>query len=301
MLKNSAMTQSMIRTIAGKAIGDLKSGGIRGTRNMIELCRKFAMTPFYREFWDFLKELLTVPNNHYSDLLQRISRAVHEDTLKTLSVNLGYNAFSCGREQLLKRYARLGVGDLWLQRMNVTQSLQSDSDVFSQWNDKGVYVFWIEGIQRADDLVQMLKVAAKNRSSVFALKLTHGVLGDAIGTQAMVQGQENVCFLMEGTIAPEVAAAMQERKLLFGFSRNYCEVEGIEEERTLIQKYIANGYVMGIYQDKEPSGSYAETLYREMARSRSTGASELFLWDLERDTAAMQRVLLGTTQWHSAQ
>ncbi|MEG0897749.1 MAG: hypothetical protein RSF73_09420 [Ruthenibacterium sp.] len=296
MFKNSAMTQSMIKTIAGKAIGDLKSGGMRGTRNMLELCCKFATTPFYQEFWGFLKELLTVPDNHYSDLMQRISRTVHEETLKTLTVNLGYNAFSYGREQLLARYAQLGAADLWLQRMDVSQSLP-DADVFSQWNDKGVFVFLMEEIQSEEDVLQILKMAAKNQYSIFALKLTHGVLGEVIDSQAMTQEQENVCFLMEDAIVPEIAAAMQKRKLFFGFSRNYCEVESIEEERALMQEYIANGYIMGVYQDKEVPTEYAETLYREMTRSRFTGASEIFLCDLERDAVAMQRVLLGMNQW----
>ena len=298
MLKNSAMTQSIVKTIAGKAIYDLKSGGIRGTRNMIQLCRKFAMTSFYQEFWDFLKELLTVPDNHYSDLMQRIARTVHEDTLKTLSVNLGYNAFSCGREQLLERYARLGTANLWLQRIDISQSLQLNSDVFSQWNDKGVFVFLIENILSANDLLQMFKTASKNRSSIFILKLKHGVWDDAIVSQAIPGEQENICFLLADALVPAVAATLRERQLLFGFSRGYHEVEGITEERALHQEYIANGYIVGVYEDEKTTTEYAEALYHEITRSRSIGASELFLCDLERDTVAMQRVLLRMNQRH---
>ena len=52
--------------------------------------------------------------------------------------------------------------------------------------------------------------------------------------------------------------------------------------------YVANGYVMGVYEDKEAPTECAEALFHKMLRSKSTGASELFLCDLERDVEAMQ-------------
>lgn len=58
---NTIYTRSVIQTLAGKAIRDLRSGGEREQRNIMELCKGPSAPPGCQKFLSKLEQILRRP------------------------------------------------------------------------------------------------------------------------------------------------------------------------------------------------------------------------------------------------
>lgn len=97
---NTIYTRSVIQTMAGKAIRDLRGGGERELRNVVELCKGCSASPDYQKFWSMLENILRRPGQRYGALLSRAANDVDINCLKTLIANLGLHAYTTGGQML---------------------------------------------------------------------------------------------------------------------------------------------------------------------------------------------------------
>ncbi|MGI5959221.1 MAG: hypothetical protein ACOX60_07395 [Massiliimalia sp.] len=289
MAKQSLLTLSAMQTIAGKAIRDLKNGGKRETRNVIELCRSFTKCPHQHDFWDMVKSFTAFTGSKYDPLLHRVAASVREDSLKTLAINLGCTAFAGGVDRIRSNHAK-GIDHWWLQRFHSSSLNQQD---ISMWNERGIYVFLIDLKREADFSKRFFSLAAHNVRSTFVLLIQNDQPDFNWITQAAQY--DNVCFLSAPSVLDNIGNLLVENRALFGVLRNYLDIEDIQTEKQRISQWIELGCVIIAYDllQDAPHMEQVESYYEELVSVRKKGSVEIFLCDLQRDVLLVQEMLLG--------
>lgn len=277
MEQKSILTLSTVQAVAGKVIRDLKNGGKRETRNVIELCKSLTKRPRQQDFWDMVKEFINLSGGRYDALLHRTAATVREDSLKTLAVNLGCTAFSSTSSKKM--------AGSWL--CNIPYSLSMGSDV-DRWNESGVFVFLIElNNDVSPDVICSL--ASRHTRSIFILLVrekyhNHSVLEKAAAF-------DNICFLLEPCALSE-AEPLRRARSLYGVLRNYSQVENPLSEKQSLENWIAQGCVLAAYETEAPCREAdTDLMYRKLVEARSRGAVEIFLCDLQRDPKILLEII----------
>lgn len=277
MEQKSILALSTVQAVAGKVIRDLKNGGKRETRNVIELCKSLAKRPQQQNFWDMVKEFTNLSGGQYDALLHRTAASVREDSLKTLAVNLGCTAFSSiGSKK---------ATDSWLCSISYSTGMEAD---VNEWNDRGVFVFLIElNSDVSPDVICSL--ASRHTRSIFILLVrekspNHFVLSKAAAF-------DNICFLLEPRSLSE-AEPLRRKQSLYGVLRDYSQAENALSEKQALESWIEQGCVVAVYETRAPwLDTDTDFMYRDLVRARSRGAVEIFLCDLQRDPKILLEII----------
>lgn len=289
MAKQSILTLSAIQTVLGKAIRDLKNGGKRETRNVIELCRSFTKRPLQNDFLNMVKNFTSFSGSQYDPLLHRIAASVREDSLKTLAINLGYTAFAGGADRIRSNYKN-GIDYCWLQRLDFSSLHENE---ISMWNERGVYVFLVDFGKEKGSSETIFSLAAHNTRSTFVL-LLKDVHPDS---DWMIRSSQydNLCFLLAPDVLNEVGSLLVENKVLFGVLRNYLDIEDVQTEKEKIMHWIDLGCAIDAYYLPENSSacSKIEDYYQKLLQVRKKGAVEILMCDLQKDANLVQEIILG--------
>ena len=289
MEKRSILTLSAMQTMAGRAIRDIKAGGRRETRNILALCRSYARRPQQKEFWSVVKDSLLADGNQYEALIHRAASSVREDSLKALAIGLSCTTFSSGRE-LLCREAASGQENCWIQRLLPSADMQEE---VTAWTQKGVSVFLADLSELKGCGAQLAELPARNSRCIFIYIVQDADQCPSCAARAPEAG--NICILLSPQSVDAYGPRLREQKLFFGVIRGYEDIRDLQEEQALRRRWIDAGCLIGVYRSPRQSlpQPREEELYRELVEIRCRGQLELFLWDLERDTAVVQDVLMG--------
>ncbi len=289
MAEQTLLSLSAIQTIAGKVIRDLKNGGKRETRNVIELCRSFAKHPLQRDFWNRIKDYTGARGSQYDPLLHRIAASVREDSLKTLAINLGYTALAEGSESIRNNHAN-GMDYCWLQRLSF---LSLDENTIAMWNERGVYVFLIDVAKETYSTDAVFQLAAHNARSIFILLIQE----DPTNADWIIQASQydNICFLLSSNVVSALGSLLVENKALFGVLRSYLDIQDIQTEKKEIVQWIRLGCVVDAYYMPKDILFYNEMdeYYTKLVKVRKKGALEIFMCDLQKNVDLVQEMLLG--------
>lgn len=299
MKKRSVLALSAMQTMAGKAIRDIRQGGKRETRNVLELCRGCAQRPQQQEFWDMLKLFLTSPNKKYQQLLHRTAVSVREITLKTLAINLSCTSFSDGGDILRAEYAA-GHEICWMQELAPCEDPQQ---AVLRWNEKGVSVFGLHAAAYSNAPHLLSELPAANSRCIFLYLLDESC--PDFSWLSKTAENANVCFLLTPALLERFAPWMQENQLLFAVTRNYSDIQNFQQEQSFLQNCIRAGCLAAVYcSAPHPDAATAaqeEKLYQLLKETRCNGQTEIFLCDWKRDTETVQDLLLERqkiSEWH---
>lgn len=291
MQMNAIYRRSMIQTIAGKAIRDLRSGGERELRNVLELCRGRASPLGYRKFWDMVEDTLHLPGQQYGALLSRAARDVDMGCLKTLIANLGLHAYAGGGEKLRSLWASGVSTAYWMEPLHETQETDRLHTTISSLQEQGTSSFLLR-IERDEQLSAALELAAKHRQCTFFL-LCCAVSCCQASLEVMVT-LGNVIPLIHCQDLPNLAGVLKQAGALFGFHRKYDDIKSLESEGELLGQWIQAGCFLGVYEGCSPDPRDDDGLYyyAKLQDIRRTAAREILLGDLWRDREVVQKLLL---------
>lgn len=288
---NAIYKRSMIQTMAGKAIRDLRGGGERELRNVMELCKRYAVSYGYQQLWNRIEEVLHHPNQRYGALLSRAANHVDVNCLKTLIANLGMHAYAYGSGMLQDDRGTGASSVYWMEPLDGTMEPDSLQQTISDMQRQGASSFLFREGQETE-LETVLNLAGNHRQCVFFLIcqsasscLTH--LEDMIALG-------NVIPLVEYKELPVLSNPLKQAGILFGFYRGYEEIQSLEAEEKLLCQLIERGCFLGVY---EGSGQAADDkpelfYYAKLQEIRSEGTKEILLIDLWRDRETVQKWLL---------
>lgn len=286
---NTIYARSVIQTMAGKAIRDLRSGGDRELRNVVELCKGRSVPPGYRKFWNMLENILRRPDQQYGALLSRAANDVDINCLKTLIANLGLHAYASGSQSLQENWGTSSV--YWMEPLDGTMEPEILHQTISDLQRRGASSFLFP-IGQEQKLASVLNIAGKHRQCVFFL--IYRAVSCCREYLEEMTALGNVILLIEMENLPALAEPLKQAGILFGFHRNYCEIESPEAEEALLHQYIETGCFLGAYEgSKQDSRKNQELLYyAELQKIRRKGSQEIFLMDLWRDREMVQKWLL---------
>lgn len=288
---NTIYTRSVIQTMAGKAIRDLRSGGERELRNVVELCKGCSASADYQKFWSMLENILRRPDQQYGALLSRAANDVDINCLKTLIANFGLHAYANGSKILRDNWKSGASSAYWMEPL--VEDMEPDilNQTVSRLQKRGTSSFFF-CVGEKTELTTLLNIAEKHRQCVFllicrAFSCCQEYLEDmtALG---------NVIPLIEGGDLPNISGPLKQAGILFGFHRRYCEIESLEAEEELLHWYIAAGCFLGVYEGNNQNFCENQDLfyYVKLQEIRLKGAQEILLLDLWRDREAVQKLLL---------
>ena len=283
--------RSMIQTIAGKAISDLRSGGERELRNVIELCRGRSMLPEYRRLWTILEDILRLPGQQYGALLSRAANDVDINCLKTLIANLGLHAYATGSETLRNNWGAGAASVYWLEILDETAKSDSLRQTVSSLQQQGTSSFLCR-VERETELREILRLAGQNRQCVFIL-LCRGLSWQRADWEDMT-ALGNVIPLLAYADVPSLAGEFKQAGILFGYYRSYQEIESLEKKEQLLQQCMEAGCFLGVYEgSRQDTGENQDLFYYAILKKiRQRGAKDILLADLWRDRDSVQKLLL---------
>lgn len=291
MQVNAIYQRSMIQTMAGKAIRDLRSGGERELRNVMELCKGRFSSPGARKFWAMLGKLLRLPNQQYGALLSRAARDVELSCLKTLMVNLALHASAEGSDTLRHSWTSGSSSAYWLEPLTEEVDWNALLETASALQQQGTSSFLLRA-DREEQLSAALGIAARHPQCVFLVPCQASSCPQAHLEDMAALG--NVIPLVRCQDLPTLAAPLKQTGLLFGFHRWYNEIESLEAEGRLLNQWIDAGCFLGIYEGCSPDPRDNDGLdyYAKLQELRRQGTKEILLGDLWRDREVVQKLLL---------
>lgn len=293
-MKNDIIyTRSKIQTLAGKAIRDLRGGGERELRNVVELCKGLSDLPNYRRFWGLVEEILHTPNQQYGTLLSRAANNVDINCFKTLVANFGLYACESGSQALRDNWRCGGPSTYWLEQLDENIPMDAFNHTIGIWNQRGASSFLLRA-GGEEDLEVLIEVASKHQQCIFLL-ICRGAPDCRERLEDMaVLG--NVIPLVEYDKLFCVADSLQQAGLLYGVLRKYADIESEETENEILQQCMDAGCFLGIYEgSREPSSQEDKRelyYYTKLQTIRRKGAKEILLGDLWRDRETIQELLL---------
>lgn len=280
----SVLCMSMMQTVAAKAIQDLKRGGVRETRNALELCQSALQTEKSNMYWEQLKGYIFRGDNQYRSLLHRVAVSVREETLKVLGINLGYMAFLNGSEIFRTQYPKMDA-PCWIQKIQISQI--SSKDVRS-WNQRGVFVFYEDIDFHQETYLDLFSIAAHNLRSIFIFVCKQKNIDIDWLKEKWVF--DNVCFLFLPDVIEDMGELFQEKKLFFGVYRRYEEIQNLQEEKQNLEKWISRGSLCCVY-DTEQRGENWRDFYNILKNVRQKGILEILLYDFVQDSNGIQEMM----------
>ena len=165
---NTIYTRSVIQTIAGKAIRDLRSGGERELRNVVELCKRHSAPPGYQRFWSMLENILRRPDQQYGALLSRAANDVDINCLKTLIANFGLHAYTNGSQLLRDSWESGTSSAYWMESLDGTMEPDILHQSIFSLQRQGTSSFLFR-VGQETELRTVLNIAGKYRQCVFFL------------------------------------------------------------------------------------------------------------------------------------
>lgn len=285
MGKPSILGMSMMQTVVAKAIQDLKRGGVRETRNALELCQSVIQTAESNMYWTKLTGYIFHENNQYRSLLHRMAISVREETLKVIGINLGYMAFLNGSEIFRTQYPKKEA-PCWIQKIQVSEISSKD---IHRWNQRGVFVFYEEVDFQRETAGALFAIAAHNLRSIFICVCKEKNID--VDWLKEVWAFDNVCFLFSPDVIDKMGKFFQEKKLFFGVYRRYKDIRNLQEEKRNLENWIRCGSLCCIY-DTEQRGERWDDFYHILRNVRQKGVLEILLYDSVQDSNAIQEMML---------
>ena len=288
---NTIYTRSVIQTMAGKAIRDLRSGGERELRNVVELCKGCSAPPGYQKFWSLLENILRRPDQQYGALLSRAANDVDINCLKTLIANLGLHLYPNSSQPLPGTWESGTSSAYWMEPLDEAMGTTMLHQQISRLQKQGTSSFLFRAGQKPE-LETILNIAARHRQCVFFL-----ICGAESCCRAYLEeitALGNVIPLMEYEALTPTAASLKQARALFGVHRRYCEIESLQAEENLLRQCIELGCFLGIYEGSVQCRFQNQELacYSMLQEMRRNGVQAIFLADLWRDREAVQKLLL---------
>ena len=290
MQNNAIYMRSLIQTMAGKAIRDLRSGGERELRNVMELCKGRSPRPGYRKFWNMLEESLRVPGQRYGALLARAANDVDIHCLKTLVANLGIPAYTDGGEPQRNSQNIETASAYWMEPLDGTMEPETLHRSVAAFQQQGTSTFFVR-VGQERELKALLNLAGRYRQCVF-VPICRGTACCPADLEEMA-ALGNVVPLLGYPDLPSLAGQLKDAGILFGFHRRYTEIEGLEAEERMLHQCTAAGCFLGVYEGSRQTANDKQDrlYYTKLQELRRNGTKEIILCDLWRDREQVQMLL----------
>jgi len=280
----------------------MKSNLRRSLRNLIDLGLLFSTSENQKLFFNAAKKVIVNPKNPYNSLVKRMISDVNNDTIKKVSLNLGYSSLIYGANKLKKRQDYLGVPIPWLLIFDINES---SSDFFHQMEhliregrELGIHSY-IACLHEKDDIPTICETVKRFDECLFILKVTSGLiseqtaesLGKIHNTMISVQiiGTDFSCGSDKNAFR-----ILKQNRCLYGFHVSYNE-DTMKQLTTpeYIRSAISLGNLFGIYMaENGVSDTCRDAVYAFACNTRGENGQPLITLEWFRDMRVISEKIL---------
>lgn len=224
------MKRTAVGTIVQRSIADLKTDPKRALRRLADLGQMTFQGENQQLFVDCLQKAIEAPNSPYYALLLRVAQDADAETLRMLSMNLGYTSFTFGvrqiraQQDILRR--RLPPFVLFdLTRGEDASFLTKLPAFMEEARELGIYSFVLRLGTDFGELSRILQLARQYAESTFLLDMPASLVTE--GT-AQALGQMRNCMLAvnaQDAAFDDAAALLRKNACVYGASARVTAAE----------------------------------------------------------------------------
>ena len=268
------MKRTAVGTIVQRSIADLKTDPKRALRRLADLGQMTFQGENQQLFVDCVQKAIEAPNSPYYELLLRVAQDANPETLRMLSMNLGYTSFTYGvrqvraQQEVLRRHLPPFI--LFdLQKNAEDNILAKMPGLIDEARELGVFSFALDLRHDFGELNQILQFARKYTESTFLLNMPASLITE--GT-AQALGQMRNCMLALKADSDDIesaAALLQKNACVYGASlRVSAETATVVQTNAMLHQLGKAGcmYTLLIPQNLTPSQLAAMAQFVDTAR-----------------------------------
>jgi len=166
---------SFVKLAIEKGINDIQENQPRGLRNLVDLGEMFASGRFQKEFFAIAQQELSNEDSPYYRLIERILKNTDAKHLMSFGMNLGYNCWTSGADQIRMREAEEGFNIPWCLFLNMGTTDEfldpkTIADLITQGRELGIYCYMItldEDYPQVNELLCLLSAESDCAFIVF--------------------------------------------------------------------------------------------------------------------------------------
>ena len=174
-MQQDALKRLIVESVAERGISAVKEDPKRSIRKLVDLGQEFAKGRFQKQFFQLCGHLLADEDSPYYHLLLAMARQVDTKRLRTFGVNLGWQSWTVGANQIRGIEASEGFQVPWslMFHLGAADSFLSP-EVFlrtlEEGKELGIYTIMADG-EGCRELTPYLDIVRQQRDSAFLFLL----------------------------------------------------------------------------------------------------------------------------------
>lgn len=285
----SNISRILIETTVRRALREIQTSPQRGIRNLVDMGLNFSDGRFQRKFFGVAQELLRNERSAYYALVQDIAAHVDHDTATAFGINVGYNSFIRGAEQIRKLEAKRGFNIPWNIAIQHKDGQPDAAGILAQGKRLGIFTYTFFP---TEDPSALFPLAAAQPECAFVLFCRSGTLTEQ--QLAAAAALHNVMFVVEQTsrFLP-LCSSLRDAKLLYSV---YVDVtpenlNWVLGGSALTQAVQVHPVFTFFRSDRLPDKQAQAALYNYVCRIRQAQAHPTVLVDFRQDNVFIDSII----------
>lgn len=285
------MKRTAVGTIVQRSIADLKTDPKRALRRLADLGQTIFQGENQQLFVDCVQKAIEAPNSPYYELLLRVAQDANPETLRMLSMNLGYTSFTYGvrqvraQQEVLRRHI---PPFLLFELQDATEEhlFKKLPMLIEEARELGIFSFALRMSQNFGELNQVFQLARRYAESTFLLELPAALVTE--GTAQALGQMRNCMLVLEGGTAEfdDAAAMLRKNTCVYGASlRVTASILETLQSTTLLHRLGRAGCMYTLLLPEALSSSELSAVAQFVDAARADPQLNTFPVNWQQDTA----------------
>lgn len=233
-MNQETITRTIISNILDQYLVEIAADPNRSIRKLVDLAERVSDGHFQKIFYQMMQEMSHNTDSPYYTLIYELVKRVDPQTIKTVGVNLGYNAWTLGARSIRENEAKTGVIMPWtvLIARNEEKTripFAAIAKMVDEARSSDVYAYFFQYDSAPFEREACMDLFSRHPDCVFILMLSP----DSLTEEALddLASLHNLCILISTDADgwQESAAKLTERRCLYGIYCVYQDIDSVAE------------------------------------------------------------------------
>lgn len=296
-LKCEAITRTILDTIVDHAIRDIAEDSQRSLRKLVDMGQTFAKGPFQKRYIGAIQQMLENGGSPYYDLVQDTVRSTDRTCLRTFGINIGWQSWTVGAQQIRDTEAREGFDIPWSITLRLEGAAPAGRGDYLRLLDEGrslgIYAYFLHCGASAEAMNLAREMACRAPECAFLVFLSPALAESWVDE---LSACPNLLTLLDcgGQDWQSAAALLRDARRFFGYFVR-CDSEDCAT-RVLsgawVRSLLGHGGSMVFFLPEENCPpALAARFYGYVEQARGTQQYPLLLMDYYRDILLVDGVI----------
>ena len=296
-MKREAITRTILDTVVDRAIRDIAEDSQRSLRKLVDMGQTFAKGPFQKRYIGMIQQMLENGGSPYYDLVQDTVRNTDRASLRTFGINMGWQSWTIGAQQIRAAEAREGFDIPW----SITLRLEGDAPdapgdylrLLDEGRSLGIYAYFLHCGGSDGAISLALEMARRAPECAFLVFLSPALVEPWVDE---LSACPNLLILLDAGVPDwqTAAALLRDARRFFGYGVR-CNSEACAAEvlsGAWVQSLLGHGGSMAfLLPEKSCPTRLSSQFYGYVEQARNTQRYPLLLMDYYRDVLMVDGVI----------